>query len=437
MKEKIEKETWWNKWRMVIIINLVLIVVEYAWFSRYSTMIIGELGEYGEWNWGWAIFFAQVLYNILSFKIVGPTELGAIILFGKPLYDVGSGLYFVPFPVYQLVKDTKNVIEDELPAKPELIYRSKKEEAEVLPENLLKLGFKPPNRIQFGWPGTSISIEDEKDKEMKKFYEEINKFIEEKKGKEEGSNGKKDPLNVRMTVEVPFTIIWKIKSLVGLLKIFGSREEARNKLQDIAIAMLNRDFSKITPAVAQYFIGRFSQLIKKEITERIEAIEEKDGKKDDEKKNSIEVMAFLLRPLGFSHELNDDLLKQARAETQKQAMIIGAEGQKEKDMLEGQGKGSSEKAILDGRTEGILNMVEKLGVSPELIINTETARKITENPGQKTIIIGSKGFTDLMAVGSALGLGETLKGEVSEKGKEKKDNEKDEKKDKRGKEEKK
>ena len=144
---------------------------------------------------------------------------------------------------------------------------------------------------------------------------------------------------------------------------------------------------------------------------------------------------MLLRPFVYSHDLNKDLLRHAQARANKRATIIDAEAQKEKDTLRGQGEGAGEKAILDGRTEGILNMVEKLRVSPELIINTETARKITENPGQKTVIAGSEGFNNLMAIGSAFG--ETFRGEVPEKGKEKKEDEKKEKKDKEGKEDKK
>ena len=56
MMEKIA--IWWREWRSVIIANLVLVVVEYVWFSRYSTPIFEELlGEYGELNLGWAVFF--------------------------------------------------------------------------------------------------------------------------------------------------------------------------------------------------------------------------------------------------------------------------------------------------------------------------------------------------------------------------------------------
>ena len=427
--------TWWREWGSIIIANLVLVVVEYVWFSRYSTPIFEELlGEYGELNLGWAVFFSQLLYNILSFKIVGPTELGNVLFFGKPLYDVESGLNFVPFLVYKLVRGTRNIIEIELPARPELIFRSEIGKEEVVPKDLLNRGYKPPIRVQFGAPDIKLSTKDldnqindpgtgkdelKKLKEIKTLYNVLNGFIEEEKIKE-------DPLNVRMTAETPLVVRLRIKKLGEFLKTFGSLEKVIDQIQDIAVAMLNREFSKITPAVAQAHLGTFSELIKEEIVERIV------GDKSD---GGIKIVTVLLRPFVYSHDLNKDLLRHAQARANKRATIIDAEAQKEKDTLRGQGEGAGEKAILDGRTEGILNMVEKLRVSPELIINTETARKITENPGQKTVIAGSEGFNNLMAIGSAFG--ETFRGEVPEKGKEKKEDEKKEKKDKEGKEDKK
>jgi len=118
----------------------------------------------------------------------------------------------------------------------------------------------------------------------------------------------------------------------------------------------------------------------------------------------------LLRPFIYSHDLNVDLLKRAQAQAKKQATITDAEAQKQKDVLEGEGQGEKEKAIIDGRTKGFAYMVKELGVSPLVVLNAETARNITNNPGQKTIVAGSGGFADLLSVAAALG--DTLKKEV-------------------------
>lgn len=376
-----EKRNKFLFWMIAGIIYFIFVMFDLFYLSRfhYENVIWGM-----DWNWGFAAFLLQVFYLLISFQTVGPTELGAILLFGKPLFNVGSGLIFAPFIMCQLVKETRNVIEDELPAKPELIFRSKKEEPDVVPENLLKLGFKPPIRTQFGSPDIVIDIDPEENQIRKELYEELNKFIERKAFKED------DPLNVRMTAETPLVVRWKIKNLVDFLQTFGTIENARDQMQDIAVAMLNRDFSKITPAVTQSHFGIFSKLILNEISERIGS-------------GGIEILTVLLRPFVYSHELNDKILEKAKALVGKSATITNAEAQKEKDKLEGEGRGLAEKAILDNRTAGLKNMAKELGVSPEIVIGAETSRKITENPGQKTIIVGPDGLTKLITAASAIG----------------------------------
>ena len=70
---------------------------------------------------------------------------------------------------------------------------------------------------------------------------------------------------------------------------------------------------------------------------------------------------------------------------------------------EGRGDGKGEKARLGGRTAGSKKMAKDLGVDPSVVIGAETARAITENPGQKTIITGAPGFRELMGAAAALG----------------------------------
>lgn len=362
------------------------------------------------WNWGWATLFALISYTLLSLRIVGPKELGAILFLGKPIRDVSSGLRFVPFLVCQLVKNTRNIIEIELPTRPELIFRAKRNEEEVVPKDLLALGYKPPVRVQFGWPGIELSTkyleakikdtgiekgERDKTERTKKLYDTLNELITNEKIKD-------DPLNIRMTAETPLVVRLRIRSLSEFLGIFGSLEKANDQIQDIAVAMLNREFSKITPAVAQHNLGTFSELIRDEIIERIEKME--SDKKSD---RSMDIVTVLLRPFVYSHELNEALQKPAQERAKKQSTITAAQAQKQKDALEGKGKGAAEKAVLDGRTKGLQEMAKNLGVKPELVLSAETARAITQNPGQKTVIVGTKGFSDL--IGIATGIGKTLK----------------------------
>ena len=51
-------------------------------------------------------------------------------------------------------------------------------------------------------------------------------------------------------------------------------------------------------------------------------------------------------------------------------------------------------------------MSAELNISGNAVLAAETARGVTNNPGQKTIIAGSGGFKDLAVIGAVLG--ETL-----------------------------
>ena len=129
-------------WLSVIIVCVILSIVDVL-LLNYQETILGM-----EWNWGWAAFFAQLLYAILSFRIVGPTELGARLFFGKPIGEVSSGLAFIPFLICQLKTETRLIIQDELPADPQHIWREPKgKEGGEIPK-----GYFPPIRVLFGFP---------------------------------------------------------------------------------------------------------------------------------------------------------------------------------------------------------------------------------------------------------------------------------------------
>src|SRR3989344_8486039 len=146
-------------WGIVGLICVNLFLVDYLLLSRYSISVTSLDIEW-KWNWGLAAFLFQLFYLLISFRIVGPTELGAILFFGKPVKEVSSGLNFVPFLVCRLVKNTRNIIEIELPTRPELIFRSELEKEEVVPKDLLDHGYKPPIRVQFGAPGIKLSTKE-------------------------------------------------------------------------------------------------------------------------------------------------------------------------------------------------------------------------------------------------------------------------------------
>lgn len=359
-EDKENQKTSSSFWISVITISIILFGIEYLWLSKYSisTMFFGiEL----KWNWGLAVFLVQLFYALISFRTVGPTKLGALLFFGKPLYEVRSGLVFVPFGICQLKIETRLTIQDELPADPEHIFRN--EDKEVVPE-----GKFPPIRIPFGFP--------KKTEELKRI--DI-KFPEGSTKGELDIPPENDPLNIRVTAEVVPVIRWRIKNYIKFLTTIGSREEARRQMEDCAIGSLTREFAKITPAVALANLGTYSFNLSEQIKERI-------------LNWGIELASVQVKMINFHRDLNAAI-----------GSVPQAKLGKEKDRLEGEGKGAKEKAILDGRTDGLNRMADELKISGAAVLGAETARAITENPGQKTIVVGSAGFSELVGVASAVG----------------------------------
>src|SRR3989344_2809023 len=125
----------------------VWVMVAYAIFARVALVLIEKevaIDSKNQWNLGWAILAMEFLHFGLSFRTVGPTSLGAVLLFGRPLYQVKSGLVYVPFIVCQLAKEDRTVITIQFPAEPEKVDKSGDDTKPVAP------GFVKPIRVTTG-----------------------------------------------------------------------------------------------------------------------------------------------------------------------------------------------------------------------------------------------------------------------------------------------
>ena len=344
-------------WGITAIIYGVFILASFI-FSFYTSTVGGEM----EWNWGLAIALAAVIYTAVSLHQVGPTELGARIFLGRPIDQVSSGFILVPFGFFKLIKETRLIIQKEFPDNPENIYRG---------EGLPPAGKHHPIRIPFGKP--------------------------EKKDTATGAPKdvlEKDPLDMRLIEEVVPIVRFRISDYIAFLTVIKTVDEALNQLQDLCVSVLSEEFGKVTPAQV---IADFESYNKK-LTDEIQLNVETWG---------IVLESARIKNISFSHELNRTVQKIAEETALGKASVIKAEAGKKAAVLEGEGKGLAIKAELDGRTLGLKKMQKDLNLPSEVILSTETAPAITSNPGQKTIIVGSEGFKDLMAMGTALG--ESLK----------------------------
>jgi regulator of protease activity HflC (stomatin/prohibitin superfamily) len=350
-------------WKLVALVygSLMVMIVSLSFFG-------GTIGFFGEkYGLGIIMLYALLLYTAASLRIIGPTKLGCRLFFGRPIDNVSSGLVFVPLWIFTLITETGLVIQDELPAEPEKIYRGSEGDPEgsTVPPELATLGFKPPIRVTFSGKNAALSVK---------------KRIDEH-----------DPYDRRLTEEVVPVIRWKIDNFVVFLKTIGSIDRARVQMEDTCVKTFTEHLTKVSPAIALLRLAYFSGLLKTEIEKLVGGW-------------GVKIENAQIKTIRFSKTLNaavQDVVVQERKRAAK--------------ILEGEGLGGKEKAILDGRTEGFKKMREDLGVDGETVIGAETARAIAgegEKSSQRTIIAGASGFADL--IGTAAAIGESLRDKKKE-----------------------
>lgn len=313
------------------------------------------------WDWGLALFLSLILYTIASVRKLGPTEQGVRVFFGRPVDAVFSGFVFVPVGLFELeiMPGPKMIMQNEFPDNPENIYRSKEGDQGVIPP-----GKKPPIRIPFGQPGQQgDSVLD------------------------------RDPLNQRLIEEVVPIVRWSIGDCIAFLTTIETIEKATAQLEDLCFATLSREFGKVTPAEVTANYQKYNDILTNDIKEAVNTW-------------GITIESAKIKVINFSHDLNKAIQTIAEKTATGKAHTIEAEGLKKAAILAGEGAGGEEEATLKGRTAGLLYMASQLNVGGSAVLAAETARGITNNPGQKTIIAGSSGFADLATIGTVLG--ETL-----------------------------
>lgn len=306
--------------------------------------------------------YACLLYAAASIRIIGPKEQGCILFLGRPWLNVSSGLTFVPLLICWLVTETRLVIQDELPAEPEKIYRGSEGDPEgsTVPPELQALGMKPPIRVTFS--GRNQASKDAQ--------------IEEN-----------DPYDNRMTEEVVPVIRWRIDDFKTFLTVIGSVDEARKQMEDTCVKMFTEKLTQVSPAVALLRISDYSNDLKAAIEALVHGNDVNLGW-------GINIESAQIKAIRFSKTLNAAVQNVVVQERNKMAKI-----------REGEGLGGRERAILNGRTDGLTKMAKDLDVKGHAVLGAETARAIAgegDKSSQRTIIAGSGGFTDLVGTAAAI-----------------------------------
>lgn len=338
-----------------ILFSLLLGIQEAGFSDGFSERV---------WNWGWIILGFQILYTAASVRIVDVDELGLILFFGRPLFNVESGPVYVPFGFCSLETEVKNVIEVELPGNPEELYYG--EEKNFAVEGS---GKKLPFRVNFSEAGekTTFSIKDSGGAEI-----------------ETVEISPSDPLRRKITVQVQFAVRVRITDLRTFIQTLGSRVELIVQLTDICTGSANRELAKYPFCVIQARMGTFSKLIADEVRTRV-------GEPGTPGYWGVSVETVQLKEFVLSHQLNTIIQGVPQAEAEANATRTRAEAERFRLQKEG---------------EGVRDGVRASGLSPEVFAAVQVAPKITKD-SNATIIAGSGGFADL--IGTVIGIGESFK----------------------------
>jgi len=285
-----------------------------------------------------------VFHFIVSwFNIIGNQQRGAVYFFGKPLYNVGRGIHFVPWLVCKLDKESRIFFEDEIPTTQDKIYRSSRDESDFIPIELQKDGYRHPIRATFNYS----------------------------KSKETN-----DPFDERVVLEIPGVIFWSIRNLIRFRGTIGDITKARKQMADIYTSIITTDLPKMT--ASEFFENRKN--VDKKIFKELDKLTDEWG---------VDIQVARIKEPKQSHNLNAKIQEIPEAKAKRRA-----------NELEGIGEGAREKGILEGRTDGLLYMAEKLGVSSESILSAESAREIAKDV-DNLVSVGSSGYTDILGIVAA------------------------------------
>lgn len=335
-------------WLVVISLCCVLFGLEYFWLSKISAKILGN-----ELNYGWAVFFGQLFYIIISLKKVGPAEIGAILLFGDPIQEVSSGLVFIPRGICTLVKESAAIEQEQYPDEPEKVW---KKDSELMP---LDGTFVPPIRITH------------------------------KAGTEE--DVKKDPLHKRMTTEVSIFVRFRIKKgyFIVFLQTIVSLKEAKKQIRDTIVSTARKDFAHMTPAEA---LQKW-ETINKKLLDEIKGLVNSWG---------LEVFDVRMEDLDFGKNVNTALRDVPKAVLVKEVTKTNAEAEEYKRTHEGMGTAEARRVFLEAEAVGYKKIAQELGITEgSFILAMESARTAMEK-SQYSIVSGSDGMKDIFSMASAI-----------------------------------
>lgn len=404
VREKL-KGLWQNKSFQILfwtaaIIGLIAAIIRFAVGSVTVPYAGTEISLSSIWTG------LGLAYLVLSWRFwdpVGPDEIAVRVILGRPIDTVTSGPPFAPLGVTEILKYPTATVQREFPAEPELIFRPKRDESEMIPtgSNLV-----PPLRITFA--DTPLTAE-----EAKNIFGEGDdghfKVQRRDGGWEEfkpGTENLKDGLSTaRVTAEVSHISRYRIFNAVSFTKtvpdtVEGGRiAEVFRQIEDEQVIALNTILVQMTVAQAMQNVAWINAVLFRKVCRRIKADAEGHSKAW-----GIDIEGSAIKPIQFHRDLNASIASVPQAINARRKAIIDAEGQKASIILKGEGDAQAardlERETLEGRADGLQEIAKVAStVKGRAAIGSEVARKVAE--GGNTIVVGTGGMEQVIGLAAA------------------------------------
>ncbi len=261
----------------------------------------------------WFVVVGGIVYIGFSIKEVGPDQQGLVLLMGRPIGLVQSGLVIVPPPFCKLRRETTTTQQWEFPAEPEDIFYGDLSKVDLPP------GKFPPIRINSGPPSKDAR------------YAGI---------------PLDNPYNKEMAYTIAFTVSFRVLNLENFIRVVGSIDKARKILQDIAEGIFFAKLSRISPAQAKWDIEEVRSDLIERIENRVQGIVTLPDKTTKEKEEpwGIEITDVTIKPFGFSHDLNASVTDIPIAQQKAIKMQIDADANAKKTVTEGNATATARRA---------------------------------------------------------------------------------------------
>lgn len=336
----------------------------------------------------WALLvLAYIIFSFRFWKPVAYNERASLTLFGgRPLANVESGTPFAPLFVIQVITVTSEVIQKEFPADPENIYRGDMKSGDSLPE-----GMKPPIRVQFR---TSIT-----EAEADRLFNDAERNPSDVDGNIVPfvTDVPDDGLGRRVTAE-PYPVVrFLINNPSLFLQNIGSVKNALEQIEDEMFSVLNRFYPRMS-------VGQALQNIRWMNLHLFNSVSKRVGSRGEYVRSwGIELQAAYVKYIYTSHGVNLAISEAAQAPFEKEKMIVTAEGNKRRIILEGEGYAKAafelESKTLDGRARGLAKLAKELSISGQDAQAAEVGRAVAD--GGNAFILGDGGVTQIAAIAAA------------------------------------